>query len=87
MSSKFNKKYDDLLEGYGVMTSRTLYPRKLKLSSGFINSLRDEFKSQSAPVMEEDNDGNPIEAIGRSKKQVLKDIQKSIPFILKDLIR
>jgi hypothetical protein len=87
MSNKFNKEYDDLLEGYGVMVSRSLYPRKLNLSQGFVKTLRDEFKSQTSPVMEEDNDGNSIEGPGRSKKQVLKDLQKSIPFLLKDMLR
>ena len=87
MSNKFNKQYDDLLEGYGVMTSRSLFPRKLKLTPNFVNNLRDEFKKQTSSVMEEDNDGNAVEMQSRSKKQVLKDIQKSIPFILKDLLR
>lgn len=88
MSDKFNKEYDDLLEGYGVMVSRSLFPRKLQLSPAFVNALRDEFKQQTSPVMEEDADGNQIEAKpGRSKKQVLKDFQKSIPFLLKDMLK
>jgi len=80
---KFNKEYEDLLEGFGYMTTRSRYPSKLNLSEDFIRAAQKEFKAQTAPITTEDEDGNAVVNPGRNAKQVLKEMQKSLPFILR----
>ena len=80
---KFNKEYKDLLEGFGYMVARSRYPSKLNLSEDFVRAAQKEFKAQTAPIATEDDDGNSVLDPGRNPKQVLKEMQKALPFILR----
>ena len=80
---KFNKECDELLEGYGYITTRQRFPSKLKLSEEFIRAAQKEFKAQTAPIALEDDEGNITHQPGRNPKQVLREFQKAFPFILR----
>jgi len=77
----FNKNFETILEGYGQRMVKVRYPSKLRLSEKFIRAFREEFKRQTAPVMTEDDDGNPMEGKSRNKRQVLKEFQKALTFL------
>jgi hypothetical protein len=76
----FNDSFENLLEGYGQRMVKVRYPSKLKLSEKFIRAFRNEFKKQTAPIVTEDDDGQPVEKT-RNKRQVLKEFQKALTFL------
>ena len=82
---QFNSEVENITEGYGLMKTviRERFPSKLKLSEKFIQTFREEFKNQTAAVFTEDEDGNQIKAEGRSKKKVLREMQKALAFLSK----
>jgi len=82
--NQFNEEYDDLLEGYKPRTMSERFPRKLKLSENFVRAFNEEFKRQAVSVItEEDEDGVPIKTEKRrNPRQVLKEFQKALPFLL-----
>lgn len=82
--NQFNEEYSELLEGYKPRVSSERFPRKLKLSERFVRAFNEEFKRQSSSIVtEEDEDGVPIQSEKkRSPRQVLKEFQKALPFLL-----
>ena len=82
---QFNNEVDNITEGYGLMKTiiRERFPTKLKLSEKFIETFREEFKNQTAPIFTEDEEGNQIKTEGRSKKRVLREMQKALGFLAK----
>lgn len=85
--SKYNIEFETLLERYGVLKTivKERFPRKLNLSNEFVNAFRDEFKRQTASTITEDEDGNQVEAPGRSKGTVLREMQKALKFLSKSV--
>lgn len=82
---QFNSEVDNLVEGYGMykQTIRQRFPKNLKLSEEFIQAFKEEFVRQVQPLMEEDADGNQVEARGgRKPEAVLKDFQKAVQFLV-----
>lgn len=81
----FNKQIDNLMEGYGMFkqTIRQRFPKNLKLSEEFIQAFKEEFVKQTAAVMEEDAEGNQVEArAARKPQKVLEDFQKALQFLV-----
>ncbi len=85
--SKYNIEFETLLERYGVLKTivKERFPRKLKLSNEFVNAFRDEFKRQTSSTITEDEDGNQVEAPGRGKGTVLREMQKALKFLSKSV--
>ena len=82
---QFNKQVQDLVEGNGMhkQTIRQRFPRHLKLSDEFITAFKEEFVKQASPLMEEDAEGNQVEARSKRKPEtVLKDFQKALQFLV-----
>ena len=82
--SQFNEEYSELLEGYKPRMLSERFPRKLKLSEQFIRAFNEEFKRQAISIVtEEDEDGVPMKTEKkRNPRQVLKEFQKALPFLL-----
>lgn len=81
----FNEQIDSINENFGLYktVTRERFPSKLKLSEEFINSFKQEFKSQIDPLFTEDEDGNQVMSReARDPNRVLKEFQKALKFLI-----
>lgn len=81
----FNEQIDNISENFGLYktVTRERFPSKLKLSEEFINSFKQEFKSQIDPLFTEDEDGNQVMSReARDPNRVLKEFQKALKFLI-----
>lgn len=82
---QFNDKLDQVMESYGMVrtVTRERFPSKLKLSEEFINSFKQEFEAQTSPIYTESEDGEQVVTReARDPKQVLKEFQKALKFLI-----
>lgn len=82
---KFNEELDKVMEGYGMVrtVTRERFPSKLKLSEEFVNSFKKEFENQTSPIYTEGENGEQeLAREARDPKQVLKEFQKALKFLI-----
>ena len=81
----FNEELDKVMEGYGMVRTitRERFPSKLKLSEEFVTAFKKEFETQTSPVYTEGENGEQeLAREARDPKQVLKEFQKALKFLI-----
>ena len=78
---KFTKRIEQILsEGYAPITSKTRYPRSLKLSEKFIRVFKEEFKRLCTAEHILDENGDVVSEKKKNPKQILEQMKKALHF-------
>ncbi len=77
----FDKKYKNLLEGFGGPLTTRMYAPRVKLSEQFIKAFKEEYERLCKPEQILDENDNLLEEKPKNKKNILNQIQKALPFL------